>query len=154
MVVLAASGNPPDYLLTINFTHANITLTQSGSEEFLFTAPVALPEFTPVLPVHAEVVMIIRNPWWYPTAKTRQELHVPQAVSPENPQNEMGKCKFTLHFLSGCMNSLVRIHGTNHPASIGKRVTRGCIRMKNEDILKLADLIDGTHTHVYFTKGP
>lgn len=38
------------------------------------------------------------------------------------------------------------IHGTNNPASIGKRVSHGCIRMYNQDVLKLANLVPiGTH---------
>lgn len=30
------------------------------------------------------------------------------------------------------------IHGTNNPASIGKAVSKGCIRMHNNDVLELA----------------
>ncbi|OKP84700.1 hypothetical protein A3844_18905 [Paenibacillus helianthi] len=30
------------------------------------------------------------------------------------------------------------IHGTNDPSSIGKKVSHGCIRMYNEDVLSLA----------------
>ncbi|OKP96505.1 L,D-transpeptidase [Paenibacillus sp. P46E] len=30
------------------------------------------------------------------------------------------------------------IHGTNDPSSIGKKVSHGCIRMYNEDVLTLA----------------
>lgn len=30
------------------------------------------------------------------------------------------------------------IHGTNDPSSIGKRVSHGCIRMYNEDVVELA----------------
>ncbi|MFD1707000.1 L,D-transpeptidase [Siminovitchia sediminis] len=30
------------------------------------------------------------------------------------------------------------IHGTNNPSSIGKNVSRGCIRMHNRDVLELA----------------
>src|SRR5436309_217663 len=33
---------------------------------------------------------------------------------------------------------IVGIHGTNDPSSIGKRVSHGCIRMRNADIRKLA----------------
>ncbi|MFP4973766.1 L,D-transpeptidase [Paenibacillus sp. CN-4] len=33
------------------------------------------------------------------------------------------------------------IHGTNDPSSIGKEVSRGCIRMYNEDVLQLKDLV-------------
>lgn len=33
------------------------------------------------------------------------------------------------------------IHGTNNPASIGKIVSHGCIRMYNQDVLALARLV-------------
>lgn len=29
------------------------------------------------------------------------------------------------------------IHGTNNPASVGKRVSHGCIRMNNQDVMDL-----------------
>lgn len=33
------------------------------------------------------------------------------------------------------------IHGTNNPASIGKSVSHGCIRMYNHDVLDLANRV-------------
>ncbi|UWG97753.1 L,D-transpeptidase [Dehalobacter sp. DCM] len=33
------------------------------------------------------------------------------------------------------------IHGTNNPQSIGKQVSKGCIRMHNKDVLDLARMI-------------
>lgn len=33
------------------------------------------------------------------------------------------------------------IHGTNNPASIGKVVSHGCIRMYNSDVLELSRLV-------------
>lgn len=33
------------------------------------------------------------------------------------------------------------IHGTNNPASIGKAVSHGCIRMQNHDVLALASQV-------------
>lgn len=33
------------------------------------------------------------------------------------------------------------IHGTNDPSSIGREVSRGCIRMYNRDVLALAGLV-------------
>lgn len=33
------------------------------------------------------------------------------------------------------------IHGTNNPASIGRMVSRGCIRMHNEDVLELSRIV-------------
>lgn len=35
----------------------------------------------------------------------------------------------------------IGIHGTHLPSSIGSRCTEGCIRMKNEDIEELKDLV-------------
>ncbi len=33
------------------------------------------------------------------------------------------------------------IHGTNDPSSIGKDISKGCIRMYNEDVTQLYDLV-------------
>ncbi|WP_410768087.1 L,D-transpeptidase [Fontibacillus sp. BL9] len=33
------------------------------------------------------------------------------------------------------------IHGTNDPSSIGKQVSHGCIRMYNQDVIQLANLV-------------
>ncbi|MDP9727713.1 L,D-transpeptidase [Alicyclobacillus tolerans] len=33
------------------------------------------------------------------------------------------------------------IHGTNRPSSIGKAVSKGCIRMYNQDVLELAQKV-------------
>lgn len=35
-------------------------------------------------------------------------------------------------------NWKIALHGTNSPSSIGKRVTHGCIRMRNKDITELS----------------
>jgi hypothetical protein len=33
------------------------------------------------------------------------------------------------------------IHGTNNPSSIGKAVSHGCVRMYNEDVIQVYDLV-------------
>ena len=33
------------------------------------------------------------------------------------------------------------IHGTNNPASIGKSVSQGCIRMHNKDVIEVSNLV-------------
>jgi lipoprotein-anchoring transpeptidase ErfK/SrfK len=38
-------------------------------------------------------------------------------------------------------SSMYRIHGTNEPATIGKNVSSGCIRMMNEDVIDLYDRV-------------
>jgi lipoprotein-anchoring transpeptidase ErfK/SrfK len=41
------------------------------------------------------------------------------------------------------------IHGTNNPASIGKNVSHGCIRMYNRDVNELARLVPiGTPVYI------
>jgi lipoprotein-anchoring transpeptidase ErfK/SrfK len=41
-------------------------------------------------------------------------------------------------YLSG---SVYRIHGTNQPSTIGGRVSSGCIRMINEDVIDLYERV-------------
>jgi len=38
--------------------------------------------------------------------------------------------------------TIYRIHGTNQPSSIGKRVSSGCIRMLNEDVIDLYNRVN------------
>ncbi|MBM7094497.1 L,D-transpeptidase family protein [Bacillus sp. H-16] len=41
------------------------------------------------------------------------------------------------------------IHGTNNPASIGQAVSRGCVRMFNEDVLELGSVVpNGTRVSI------
>jgi lipoprotein-anchoring transpeptidase ErfK/SrfK len=43
----------------------------------------------------------------------------------------------------------IGIHGTNAPKTIGTRCTKGCIRLKNKDILQLVQYVDvGTKVHI------
>jgi len=39
-------------------------------------------------------------------------------------------------------NTIYRIHGTNQPSTIGGRVSSGCIRMVNEDVIDLYGRVD------------
>jgi lipoprotein-anchoring transpeptidase ErfK/SrfK len=42
------------------------------------------------------------------------------------------------------------IHGTNNPASIGKNVSHGCIRMFNQDVLELSSRVPiGTRVFIH-----
>ncbi|WP_318504977.1 L,D-transpeptidase family protein [Bacillus sp. T3] len=43
------------------------------------------------------------------------------------------------------------IHGTNNPASIGKAVSHGCIRMYNHDVLELASIVPNGTTVIITT---
>jgi hypothetical protein len=42
------------------------------------------------------------------------------------------------------------IHGTNAPESIGRSASHGCVRLRNEDIAKLYDMVEvGTAVYIY-----
>ncbi len=79
-------------------------------------------------------------PDWRPPAemiqRVRQKegriLPVYMAGGPENP---LGARAMYLG------NSLYRIHGTNQPWTIGKNVSSGCIRMRNEDVTDLYERV-------------
>lgn len=44
-------------------------------------------------------------------------------------------------FWMGLSKPYYGIHGTNDPSSIGKEVSLGCIRMYNDDVLQLSELV-------------
>lgn len=46
-----------------------------------------------------------------------------------------------LYLFEGNKDTLYRIHGTNEPASIGKAMSSGCIRMMNEDVIDLYERV-------------
>ena len=94
------------------------------------------------------VTSIELNPWWYPTEKTREsylkknKISLPKSVPPGDKLNAMGAGKLCLSHQTP-QGDNYRIHGTNDESSIGKRASRGCIRMRNADIKELIDLIKG-----------
>ncbi|WP_282343053.1 L,D-transpeptidase family protein [Pseudomonas sp. PS02288] len=78
------------------------------------------------------------NPAWYPPASIRAE-HVAEGdplptVVPPGPDNPLGPFKFSLS-LPGYL-----IHGSNKKFGIGMRVSHGCFRMLNQNVLELAKM--------------
>jgi len=72
------------------------------------------------------------NPSWTPTAKMRRENpKLPNTVPGGHPRNPMGVRALYLG------STLYRIHGTDAPWTIGKNVSKGCIRMHNSHVIEL-----------------
>lgn len=136
----------PAYTIIVVFSDFTVHLREPDGNE-LFLSRVALPRSTPALPVRGRLVGIQRNPWWYPPPGVRayvmrtERKMLPDKVSP-GPHNPLGVVKFLFEFSTPGAEPLSRMHGTNHPGSIGKRVTSGCIRLRNCDVLALADLVE------------
>ncbi len=80
------------------------------------------------------VTELTRNPTWIPTAAHRKDdPTVPRRVPP-GPENPLGKFRVRVGWNG------YAIHGTNKPEGIGRRVSRGCIRMYPEHIEELFEL--------------
>jgi len=74
-------------------------------------------------------------PDWYPPAEMIQrQPYLPRAMA-GGPGNPLGARALYLG------NTEYRIHGTNQPATIGKHVSSGCIRMLNADVIDLFDRV-------------
>lgn len=86
------------------------------------------------------------NPIWYPTKDTKKSFEkrgiiLPDIVPPNHKYNYMGEAKLNLsHVVDG--NATYRIHGTLNEKTLGYNVSAGCIRMKNEEVVELANLIE------------
>lgn len=72
------------------------------------------------------------NPTWVPTARMRRENpKLPGMVPGGHPMNPLGVRALYLG------STLYRIHGTDAPWTIGKNVSKGCIRMHNDHVVEL-----------------
>jgi lipoprotein-anchoring transpeptidase ErfK/SrfK len=58
---------------------------------------------------------------------------------PGGPGNPLGARALYLH--ANGADTLFRIHGTTEPKSIGKALSSGCIRMLNQDVAELFELV-------------
>ena len=75
------------------------------------------------------------NPTWHNPALDSWGADLP-AVVPGGPGNPMGTRALYI-----TAPGLIRIHGTTTPSSIGTYASHGCIRMHNEEIEQLYDLV-------------
>ena len=88
---------------------------------------------------------ITLNPTWYPTQDTlksfrKRGIYLPSVVPGGHKLNDMGAAKLNLtHIVNGVQT--FRIHGTLSEHTIGTNESAGCIRMKNEEVVQLANLL-------------
>lgn len=92
-----------------------------------------------------KISAISLKPTWYPTQSTKESfakkgIILPNVVPYGNKYNYMGAAKINLtHIVDG--QSTYRIHGTLNEKTIGTNESAGCIRMKNNEVLELAILL-------------
>ncbi len=105
--------NAPTYSITINITSHTLTLYKNGKVFKVY--PVAVGK--PSTPTPKGTFKIINR-----------QLH---------PGGAFGIRWLGLNIPGGGYG----IHGTNNPSSIGKSISNGCIRMYNNDVLELSNLV-------------
>lgn len=131
------------FLIKVKISELKLYLIEYKGD-ILKIYPIAGPRFGKYrYPLVGFVKGVEINPYWYPTEKTRRDAwkqgkRLPKVVSP-GPNNPLGIAMIKINWEN--WGEPVAIHGTNDPSSIGKRVTRGCIRLRNNDILELIRLI-------------
>jgi lipoprotein-anchoring transpeptidase ErfK/SrfK len=72
-----------------------------------------------------------KDPMWSPVGR--------EPVPFGDPENPLGT-RWLAWFEDGKPTTL-GFHGTNDPTSVGRRVSEGCIRLRNEDVEVLYDIL-------------
>jgi len=102
------------------------TLALLDGDRVLHTWPIATgKESTPSPQGDFRIVNRVRNPVWYG----------PHQVTPPGSHNPLGTRWMGLSARG------YGIHGTNDPRSIGRSASHGCIRMRNQDVEELFDMV-------------
>ena len=73
--------------------------------------------------------------WTPPADMIARQPYLPRFMA-GGPTNPLGARAMYLG------NTIYRIHGTNAPSTIGTRVSSGCIRLVNEDVIDLASRVN------------
>ena len=153
----AAAEALEENVIRIDLEQRKLTLSKGGKEVAEF--PIAIPRHAlKNLPWEGEAIGAEKNPSWHPTKNIKEYylekkgIELPDHLAPGDPRNAMGKGKILIHFTNLNVTDPIRIHGTNDEASIGQKVTRGCIRLRNSDILRLINLIKDEPTRIIILK--
>ena len=94
--------------------------------------PIATPRQQSRWSGKTSVSMKRENPAWTPTPEMlRENPRLPPWVPGGHPMNPLGVRAMYLG------SSAYRIHGTDAPWTIGQAVSKGCVRMTNDDVLDL-----------------
>ena len=78
------------------------------------------------------------DPTWTNPAPDGWGSDMPEIVGP-GPDNPMGPR--AINWNQNGRDTLIRFHGTNNPDSIGTAASRGCVRLYNDDVRELFDLV-------------
>src|SRR5580704_8277954 len=124
--IVAYPTSEPAGTVIIDTAHTFLYLTLGGGKAMRYGIGVGRQGFT-----WSGTETIMRKtewPDWIPPAEmVARQPYLPRWVG-GGPGNPLGARALYLG------NTDYRIHGTNDPTTIGKRVSSGCIRLRNEDV--------------------
>jgi lipoprotein-anchoring transpeptidase ErfK/SrfK len=135
----AASAN--DAWIEVSIKERKLRL-RDRDNQILMEVPVAVGKPTTPTPVgQFEVIEMTENPVWQNPFNTRM------VIGEKDPHNPLGLR--WIGFKQAGANDY-GMHGTYNLSSIGRPVTNGCIRLRNEDIMALFDQVEeGTQVIVH-----
>ncbi len=125
-----ALGEAPERKIVIELSNFRLFLYQDGVKIRVY--PVAIGSSVSPTPVgEAKIASRVYYPTYYPRDWGKKGLS-PVLPGPDNPVGTRWL---------GLSLPNYGIHGTNNPGSIGKAVSEGCIRMFNEDVEELFEMV-------------
>jgi hypothetical protein len=131
--MVSYTGAEPAGTIIIDTAHTFLYLTLGNGKALRYGIGVGRKGFT-----WSGVEKISRKsewPDWIPPAEMiSRQPYLPRWVG-GGPGNPLGARALYLG------DTDYRIHGTNNPASIGKHVSSGCIRMRDADVIDLYDRV-------------
>ena len=125
-LVLGKKLKIPTYKFSLVVDKSQNSLILKGDEEVLKTYVVATGKNNSTPIGVFKITNKLVNPTWY-----KQGAVVP----PDSPANELGARWI------GISKPGYGIHGTIHPETLGRQVTAGCVRMKNEEVEELYSFV-------------
>lgn len=121
----ADGGRRPLRRIVVSIPDRKAALLEDGRVLRIYPVAVGAP-VSPSPTGTFRIVHRVPNPAWYRPGK----------IVPPGGNNPLGTRWLGLSLKS------YGIHGTNRPASIGRRASHGCIRMKNHDVEDLFERVE------------
>lgn len=114
------------FSILVDKSRNTLTLFKNGKPIKVYTVSTGENNSTPTGRFVIEEKLI--KPVWY---------KIGAIVPPDSPEYELGSRWI------GISKKGYGIHGTDNPETIGRYITRGCIRMYNRDVEELFDIVPG-----------
>jgi L,D-transpeptidase ErfK/SrfK len=129
--------------IVVNLAELRLFFTDSENYR-IYTFPISIGEKAWPTPEGTFTISTkITQPAW--TVPPSLKHKYPFSVRPPGPDNPLGR------YWLGLENTHYGIHGTDFPWSIGRAVTRGCLRLYPEDIKRLFHLVQpGTRVKIIY----